>query len=114
MALLPRYRLDFPDREVKQTFMGRLLEFYGGLRKGLSGSVIEDFYETIGKDDLEGFMNVFQSFLARIIYDLHIPNEKYYQRMKPRMMEKPTDMKTVLRMPSLVRFTSPAPMFWPT
>ena len=24
-------------------------------------------------------MNVFQSFLARIIYDLHIPNEKYYQ-----------------------------------
>ena len=74
-----RYRLGFPDREVKQTFMGRLLEFYGGLRKGLSGSVIEDFYEAIGKDDLEGFMNVFQSFLARIIYDLHIPNEKYYQ-----------------------------------
>ena len=74
-----RYRLGFPDREVKQTFMGRLLEFYGGLRKGLSGSIIEDFYETIGKDDLEGFMNVFQSFLARIIYDLHIPNEKYYQ-----------------------------------
>ena len=74
-----RYRLGFPDREVKQTFMRRLLEFYGGLRKGLSGSFIEDFYETIGKDDLEGFMNVFQTFLARIIYDLHIPNEKYYQ-----------------------------------
>ncbi len=74
-----RYRLDFPDREVRQTFMGRLLEFYGGLRRGLAGSVIEDFYDTIGQDDLDGFMRVLQSFLARIIYDLHIPSEKYYQ-----------------------------------
>lgn len=74
-----RYRLDFPDREVRQTYMGRLLEFYGGLRRGLAGSVIEDFYATIGQDDLDGFMGVLQSFLARIIYDLHIPSEKYYQ-----------------------------------
>lgn len=74
-----RYRLDFPDREVRQTYMGRLLEFYGGLRRGLAGSVIEDFYATIGQDDLDGFMAVLQSFLARIIYDLHIPSEKYYQ-----------------------------------
>ena len=74
-----RYRLVFPDREVKQTFLGRLLEFYGGLRKGLAGSFIGDFYDAIDNDDLDGFMKLLQSFLARIVYDLHIPCEKYYQ-----------------------------------
>ncbi len=33
----------------------------------------------IRKDDLTGFMTLFQSFLACISYDMHIPNEKYYQ-----------------------------------
>ena len=74
-----QYRLDFPDREVKQTFMTRLLEFYGGLKHGLPNSIIERFYAAIWNDDLDGFMAVFQSFLASVIYDLHIPDEKYYQ-----------------------------------
>ncbi len=74
-----RYRLDFPDREVRETFMNRLLEFYAGLGKGVSGSIIENFYDAIWADDVSGFMRVFQSFLASVRYDLHIPNEKYYQ-----------------------------------
>ena len=74
-----QYRIGFPDREVKQTFMTRLLEFYTGLQKGLSGSLIARFYDAIWDDDLDGFMSVLQSFLAGIIYDLHIPHEKYYQ-----------------------------------
>ncbi len=74
-----RYRLDFPDREVRQTFMDRLLELYAGLPKGVSGSIVEAFYDAIWADDLDGLMRTFQSFLASIRYDLHIPNEKYYQ-----------------------------------
>ena len=74
-----QYRLDFPDREVRQTFMSRLLEFYGGLKHGVPNSIIERFYAAISNDDLDGFMAVFQSFLASVIYDLHIPDEKYYQ-----------------------------------
>ena len=74
-----RYRLDFPDREVKETFMNRLLEFYAGVAKGVSGSIVEAFYDAIWADDLDGFMKAFQSFLASVRYDLHIPNEKYYQ-----------------------------------
>ena len=30
-------------------------------------------------DDLNGFMTLFQSFLATISYDMHLPYEKYYQ-----------------------------------
>ncbi len=74
-----RYLLDFPDREVRETFMNRLLEYYAGLPKGVSGSIVEAFYDAIWADDLDGFMRVFQSFLASVKYDLHIPNEKYYQ-----------------------------------
>ncbi len=59
--------------------MNRLLEFYAGVAKGLSGSIVEAFYDAIWADDLDAFMRVFQSFLASIRYDLHIPNEKYYQ-----------------------------------
>ena len=74
-----QYRLDFPDMEVRQTFMNRLLEFYAGVGQGTSGSIIERFCTAILQDDLDGFMGEFQSFLAGISYRLHIPQEKYYQ-----------------------------------
>ncbi len=74
-----QYLLDFPDREVKQTFMGRILEIYGGLRQGLPLSIIQDFYDAISNDNPDGFMTILQSLFAGINYDLHIPNEKYYQ-----------------------------------
>ena len=73
------YLLDFPDREVEQTFMNRLLELYGGMAKGLSLPLITQFYNAITKDDLEGFLTIFQSFLASIDYKLHVKDEKYYQ-----------------------------------
>ena len=74
-----RYLLDFPDREVKQTFMSRILEIYGGVRQGLPLSLIQNFYDAISNGDLDGFMAILQSLFAGINYDLHIPNEKYYQ-----------------------------------
>ena len=74
-----QYRLDFPDMEVRQTFMNRLLEFYAGVGQGTSGSIIERFCAAILQDELEKLMGEFQSFLAGISYTLHIPQEKYYQ-----------------------------------
>ena len=74
-----QYRLDFPDREVAETFTMRLLDFYGNLEKGVGGTLIDSFVQAIRKDDLTGFMTLFQSFLATISYDLHLPYEKYYQ-----------------------------------
>ncbi len=74
------YRLDFPDREVQETFNRRLIEFYAGKEKSRDAwSLVRKFRTAIRKDDLDGFMTLFQSFLANISYQIKIPEEKYYQ-----------------------------------
>ncbi|MBP5638185.1 MAG: AAA family ATPase, partial [Victivallales bacterium] len=74
------YMLDFPDREVQSTFTSRLIKTYAdtGLEDELMAQ-IRAFGQAINNDDLDGFMTIFQSFLANIDYNLHIPQEKYYQ-----------------------------------
>lgn len=74
-----QYRLGFPDYEVAETFNMRLLEDYGKVGKGVGDSLIDSFVEAIVADDLAEFMKLFQSFLANITYDMHLPYEKYYQ-----------------------------------
>jgi len=75
-----QYRLDFPDREVQETFNRRLIEFYAGEESSREAwSCARKLMSAIRKDDLIGFMTLFQSFLACIPYDIHLPNEKYYQ-----------------------------------
>ena len=74
-----QYRLDFPDMEVMDTFNMRLLEYYGKVEKGGGDTLVDGFEDAIAADDLNGFMTLFQSFLANISYDMHLPYEKYYQ-----------------------------------
>ena len=74
------YRLDFPDREVQSTFTSRLIKTYAG--SGAEDELLAQmraFGQAINNDDLDGFLTIFQSFLANIDYKLHIPDEKYYQ-----------------------------------
>ncbi len=74
------YHLDFPDREVQSTFTSRLIRLFAG--QGLEDEALaqmRQFGQAISCDDLDGFMMIFQSFLASIDYKLHIPDEKYYQ-----------------------------------
>ena len=74
-----KYRLDFPDYEVEDTFMTRLLEYFCDLPQGTGEDTIEEFQKNIANDDLNGFLTLFQSFLANIPYSIHIKHEKYYQ-----------------------------------
>ncbi|MBQ7175940.1 MAG: PD-(D/E)XK nuclease domain-containing protein, partial [Victivallales bacterium] len=74
-----KYRLGFPDYEVEDTFMTRLLEHFCNIAPGTGEDTIEDFQKAIASDDLEGFMTLFQSFLANIPYGIHLKHEKYYQ-----------------------------------
>ena len=74
------YMLDFPDKEVQSTFTSRLIKTYAGA--GLEDEILAQmraFGQAINNDDLDGFLTIFQSFLANIDYKLHIPHEKYYQ-----------------------------------
>ena len=74
-----KYRLGFPDYEVEDTFMMRLLEHFCDIPQGTGEDTMEEFQKAIAKDDLEGFMALFQSFLANIPYGIHLKHEKYYQ-----------------------------------
>ncbi|MBR5837927.1 MAG: PD-(D/E)XK nuclease domain-containing protein, partial [Victivallales bacterium] len=74
-----KYRLGFPDYEVEDTFMTRLLEHFCDIPQGTAEDTIENFQKAIAKDDLDGFMTLFQSFLANIPYGIHLKHEKYYQ-----------------------------------
>ena len=75
-----QYRLDFPDREVQETFSQRLIEFYAGEKASDEASdLVQRFKSAIRQDDLEGFLTLFQSFLACISYNIHVADEKYYQ-----------------------------------
>ena len=75
-----QYRLGFPDKEVQGTFTQRLIEYLAGNARGdEASSLVREFRGAIRGDDLPGFMTLFQSFLACISYDMHLPDEKYYQ-----------------------------------
>ena len=75
-----QYRLDFPDKEVQTTFTEKVIEFLVGIKQGdEASSLARQLRTAIRKDDLTGFMTLFQSFLACISYDMHLPHEKYYQ-----------------------------------
>ena len=74
------YRLDFPDKEVQATFNQHLIEFFAGNdRSREAWSLARRFRTAIRQDDLDGFMRLFQAFLASISYDLHLNHEKFYQ-----------------------------------
>ena len=74
------YRLDFPDKEVQETFSRRLVEFYAGGECGNEAwSAVRQLRTAIRQDDLAGFLEHFQSFLACVPYDLRLKHEKYYQ-----------------------------------
>ena len=74
------YRLGFPDREVQSTFSRRLIEAFAADEKGdAAWNMARRLRTAIRNDDLNGFMTLFQSFLACIPYGIHLPFEKYYQ-----------------------------------
>ena len=75
-----QYRLDFPDKEVQATFTEKVIESLAGVARGDdASSFARELRSAIRHDDLEGFMKLFQSFLACVSYDMRLPYEKYYQ-----------------------------------
>ena len=74
------YRLGFPNYEVQSTFCRRLIEAFADDEKGdAAWNLARRLRTAIRNDDLEGFLKLFQSFLACIPYGIHLPYEKYYQ-----------------------------------
>ncbi|MBQ7177922.1 MAG: AAA family ATPase [Victivallales bacterium] len=74
-----RYRLGFPDKEVRDTFCTRLLELYGNLAQGTGAPMVDKFQDAILAGGVDRFMTLLQSVMANIDYGLHLKHEKYYQ-----------------------------------
>jgi hypothetical protein len=75
------YELGYPNREVELSFLNSLFAYLSKVNNSLQGEFITDMVSALKKQDLDAFFQIFESFLAGIPYDIHIPLEKYYQNI---------------------------------
>ena len=73
------YTLDYPNFEVKKAFLTYFIQKFR--KKELSGSLILKLIEAFQENDLERTIQVLRDMFVGIEYDLHIPQEKYYQTL---------------------------------
>ena len=72
------YKLGFPNLEVEESFYSRLITSTGD-NADLSGSVPYNLKKAMKENNVDRMMNVIDSYLAEIPYNMHVRNEKYYQ-----------------------------------
>ncbi len=70
------YILGFPNYEVKNSFTNYLSVHFFQAKKDMP---INNLIRALRSKDFESFFTILRSIFANIDYDLHIPQEKYYQ-----------------------------------
>lgn len=73
------FTLDFPNYEVKNAFLGYFTRKLGN--KDFSESILYEILDTLAVDNLEACISHLRKIFIKIDYDLHIPQEKYYQTL---------------------------------
>ncbi|MCX7997910.1 MAG: PD-(D/E)XK nuclease domain-containing protein, partial [Leptospiraceae bacterium] len=73
---LESYTLGYPNYEVKSSFTKSLSKSIANIKDDI---FINNLIRSLREKDLEKFFTVLRSIFANIDYDLHIPQEKYYQ-----------------------------------
>ncbi|MBK9500919.1 MAG: ATP-binding protein [Leptospiraceae bacterium] len=73
------FTLDFPNYEVKNAFLGYFTRKLGN--KDFSDSILYEILDALAVDDLEACISYLRKIFVKIEYDLHIPQEKYYQTL---------------------------------
>jgi hypothetical protein len=76
---LKRYRLGYPNDEVRYGFLEFLLPSYTPFQRDKGGFHIGEFTLDLRKGDVEAFMERMQGFFAHIPYDLNDKTERHYQ-----------------------------------
>ncbi|HNH07220.1 MAG TPA: PD-(D/E)XK nuclease domain-containing protein [Leptospiraceae bacterium] len=71
------YTLDYPNFEVKNAFLAHFAQLW--TNKEAFNSYIHKLIQSLHGHDFESFFTILRSIFANIDYDLHIPQEKYYQ-----------------------------------
>jgi hypothetical protein len=74
-----RYRLDFPNEEVKYGFLNSLLPGRIRMDADRTNFYIGNFSDALEDGDADSFLTQLRAFFALIPYDLHpVKNESYY------------------------------------
>jgi hypothetical protein len=71
------YTLDYPNFEVKNSFIQYFIRGY--TNRAFQESKLYDLIDSLRDKDFDSFFTILRSIFANIDYDLHIPQEKYYQ-----------------------------------
>ena len=75
------YRLDLPNKEVRESFNKYLLATFAGTDSVTVKSVIPRLASALAQGDIPLFMSSLQILFAHIPYQLHIPQERYYHSL---------------------------------
>ena len=73
------YFLDFPNREVEESFSAHLLNSYAGQTRTLSVDFSQNLADCLLNNDLPLFRKTLEVFFAGVPYDVHKKNEAIFQ-----------------------------------
>ena len=75
------YLLDIPNREISNGLMRSLLPYYVQLPTQNASSTLANMYRTLRKGDMDGALQVLQTYLKTIPYTDNIQYEGHYQQV---------------------------------
>ena len=75
------YTLDYPNDEVKEGFVNFLVPYYTYSKSVNHATIIGQFVKSLERGDAEHFMELLQSFMAGIPYELVRNMEVHFQNM---------------------------------
>ncbi len=73
------YILSYPNEEVKQSFVERLIDYFTPVPKERTPTLLEELHQALLAHDMDGVFEVLQVFYARVDYSIKLRHEKYYQ-----------------------------------
>ncbi|PCK02993.1 MAG: AAA family ATPase [Alteromonadaceae bacterium] len=73
------YQLDFPNKEVRDSFFKSIVEQYAYIEKGIGPIHIEALKNGFKHQDLALVFSTLTQFFANLPYDIAIQEERYYQ-----------------------------------
>ena len=76
-----RYKLDYPNYEVKHAFHRAIVEQFSHAEDVKSGSVLQALCQAIAQDDMAALIKNLQVLFANIPYDIVIKDEHYYHSL---------------------------------
>ena len=73
------YTLGYPNKEVRQSFVEYLTDYFTPVSRIDSTSLLARFMRAVQNSDIDEMFDVLNSFYRKIDYDIKLKHEKYYQ-----------------------------------